>query len=152
LEFFTSRAVMLIFSYNFIIILIYLSWVSGIEISKIQNARIINSTSAFESDCSTCICQCLSFISSSSSLCCYVNCYIKNNTCQIILSSSTINSLLIIDQTSIVYTTNCSSSLATTQSHTKNLSTSTISATHATTVSTSTPLGSVQHVKENNTV
>ncbi len=95
------------------IILSYLLFGNSIIIDKIENARIINSTSTFQSNCSTCICQCLAYLSSSSLIssllsgCCSVNCYIKNNTCQMIISSSTSNSTIIIDTTSTVYKANC---------------------------------------------
>jgi hypothetical protein len=97
---------MFTFFYYSLIILNYLLFANSIKIGQIQNARIINSTSTFETNCSTCICQCIKYLSSSSS-CCYVNCYRDNNTCQLIISPSTINPVMIMDKTSIVYKTNC---------------------------------------------
>lgn len=94
------------FSCNSIIILNYWLSVHSVEIDKIQNARIINSTSIFQSNSSTCICQCMIYLSSSS-LCCYVNSYINNNTCQVIISPSTSNPIITIDKTTTVYKANC---------------------------------------------
>lgn len=101
---------MFIFAFHLIIILSYSIFVQSISISQIQNAYITNSTTSFQSNCSTCICQCLTNVSSSSS-CCYVNCFMNNNTCQVIIFPSTINPTIIIsDHTSVVYKTNCANS------------------------------------------
>ncbi|CAF0895345.1 unnamed protein product [Adineta steineri] len=99
---------MFIFHCISIIIFSYLSLSNGTVINKIQYGRIINSTSTFQSNCSTCICQCMTYMSLSSSICCYVNCYTTNNTCQVIISSSVTYPAITIDTKSTIYKTNCS--------------------------------------------
>lgn len=86
------------------ITLIYFLSITSTKINQIQHARILNSTSNFQTNCSTCICQCLK----SSMSCCYINCYMNNNTCQVIIPSLTNKLTMIIDTTATVYSTNCS--------------------------------------------
>jgi hypothetical protein len=93
---------------NLIIIFSYFLFVQCINIGQIQNAYIVNSTTTnFQFNCATCICQCLTNLSSP---CCYVNCFTNNNTCQMMIFPSTINPTIIIDHTSVVYKTKCSNS------------------------------------------
>ncbi|CAF0996025.1 unnamed protein product [Rotaria sordida] len=107
------------------VILSYLLLVNSIKINQILNSHVINSTSDFQSNCSTCICQCIKYSLSSSTFYCYVNCYTKNDTCQVIISASKINSIIVIDQTSIVYFANYSTYATTTKPITTSTSTST---------------------------
>ncbi|CAF2353676.1 unnamed protein product [Rotaria sp. Silwood2] len=95
----------------------YLLLLNGIKINQILKGRVVNSTSNWKSNCSTCICQCIQFnlSSSSSTLCCYANCYTNNDTCQVFISASNTNPVIVIDQTSIVYFVNYSTYTTTTR-------------------------------------
>lgn len=97
--------------------------VQCVQIGKIQQARIVNISNTFQFNCSTCICQCLRNISPTSSSCCYVNCFIENDTCQVIVSSRVNSSTIVVDQTSVVYKTNCFDS-STTESPSNSFSSS----------------------------
>ncbi|CAF0835161.1 unnamed protein product [Rotaria sp. Silwood1] len=92
----------------------YLLLINGIKINQILKGRVTNTTSGFQSNCSTCICQCIKFGLSLSSLFCYVNCYTNNDTCQVIISASKSNLGIVIDQTSIIYFVNYSTYTTTT--------------------------------------
>lgn len=95
--------------YGISIIILYRCVITqSVQINKIQNARIPNTPSSLQFNCSTCICQCLTKMHfPSPSFCCYVNCFTEQNTCQIILSSAENTPRIITDQTSVVYRTNC---------------------------------------------
>lgn len=97
-----------------ILIFIPFSSISSIKIGRISEAMIMNSNSPIEKHCASCICRCLAVNSSTS--CCHVNCFLTNDTCQVILSSSSSELLIIVEQTSTVYQIPCetSSSTATT--------------------------------------
>lgn len=98
---------MLIFSCISMFILHQFIFVQSIQIETIQKARIVNTTNSLQFNCSTCICQCLTNIRAASSSCCYVNCFSDNNTCQVIVSPMEPTSKIVMDQTSILYKTNC---------------------------------------------
>ena len=118
-ENFASSSVTFQMTLYFLFTLASIALVQSVRIGKISHARISNTTSTIQSNCSSCICQCYS-LKSSSSHCCQVNCFVKNDTCQVIRSSSSIDSSLIIDTSSTVYLTNCSThaTVAATQSTT----------------------------------
>ena len=105
---------MFIFDGISMIILYYCILIQSTQINKIPKARIPNATSTLQFNCSSCICQCLTnTFSPSSSLCCYVNCFVNENTCQVIVSPAGNSPNMIIDQSSVVYRTNCFNSSST---------------------------------------
>lgn len=104
--------------------LVSLTLVYSVRIGKVSHARIANTTSLMQSSCSSCLCQCFT-PNSSSLLCCQVNCFEMNNTCQVIHSSSKTVSTIILDTSSTIYLVRCStySTFANTQPTTQAMTT-----------------------------